>query len=50
MNNADEHVLRISKEAKRAILRELRLLGVTREQLFSDIEGVARGILDEFFY
>ncbi len=46
--NADSHVIRIPADSKPRLLRELRVLGVTGEQIFPDLNGVVRGILEEF--
>jgi hypothetical protein len=48
--SAGSHVIRIPAENKQGLLHELRVLGVTGEQIFPDLNGVVRGILEEFSY
>ena len=44
----DEHELRIPKESKEGILRDLRTLGITRETLFPGLDESAKAITERY--
>lgn len=44
----DEYNLQVAKDSKEAILQELRLLGITRENLFPGLDESARAITEQY--